>query len=266
MAGAGFSFTFYVRDWLTGTRLLTFEERGLYIDLLALIYERRGKFAMPSEADFCRMLGCDPRVLRRVLGRLVILGKIEVKNGVISNGKADDQFGHPPDFRGTSAELPRNFLETSSKSSAEVALESEQYQEPASVPSSSLSSSDKKEPNGSLSTLAISKASWGTRISADWHPSPDEEAFAVKAGMTTARAQETAARFRDYWIAKAGQGGVKLDWTATWRNWVRNEIARNGASKPNGHDDGDPNAPVNSPAWRKAHGLHPIGGGEWPKT
>ena len=28
---------------------------------------------------------------------------------------------------------------------------------------------------------------------------------------------------RDYWIAKAGAAGVKLDWQATWRNWVRNQ-------------------------------------------
>jgi hypothetical protein len=29
-------------------------------------------------------------------------------------------------------------------------------------------------------------------------------------------------QFKDYWIAQAGQKGVKLDWFATWRNWVRN--------------------------------------------
>ena len=29
--------------------------------------------------------------------------------------------------------------------------------------------------------------------------------------------------FKDYWVAKAGQQGVKLDWFATWRNWVRNQ-------------------------------------------
>jgi len=29
--------------------------------------------------------------------------------------------------------------------------------------------------------------------------------------------------FKDYWIAKPGQQGVKLDWLATWRNWVRNQ-------------------------------------------
>lgn len=29
--------------------------------------------------------------------------------------------------------------------------------------------------------------------------------------------------FRDFWIAAAGQKGVKRDWFATWRNWCRRE-------------------------------------------
>lgn len=29
--------------------------------------------------------------------------------------------------------------------------------------------------------------------------------------------------FRDYWVAQPGQKGCKLDWRATWRNWVRRE-------------------------------------------
>lgn len=32
-------------------------------------------------------------------------------------------------------------------------------------------------------------------------------------------------RFRDHWTAKPGKDGVKLDWLATWRNWVRGERA-----------------------------------------
>jgi len=31
--------------------------------------------------------------------------------------------------------------------------------------------------------------------------------------------------FRDYWIAQPGQKGVKTDWDATWRNWVRRQQA-----------------------------------------
>jgi len=34
--------------------------------------------------------------------------------------------------------------------------------------------------------------------------------------------------FKDYWVSKPGAGGVKLDWFATWRNWVRNQSAPKG--------------------------------------
>lgn len=36
---------------------------------------------------------------------------------------------------------------------------------------------------------------------------------------------EVFAGFRDYWIAQPGQRGIKTDWTATWRNWVRRQQA-----------------------------------------
>jgi len=28
-------------------------------------------------------------------------------------------------------------------------------------------------------------------------------------------------KFCDYWAAKAGSGATKVDWNATWRNWIR---------------------------------------------
>ena len=39
-------------------------------------------------------------------------------------------------------------------------------------------------------------------------------------------------QFKDYWTSVAGQKGVKLDWFATWRNWVRST----NAPKPNPAD------------------------------
>ena len=44
--------------------------------------------------------------------------------------------------------------------------------------------------------------------------------------------RQVADQFKDYWVAQAGQKGVKLDWDATWRNWVRNTKA----VKPNPYD------------------------------
>jgi len=50
-------------------------------------------------------------------------------------------------------------------------------------------------------------------------------------------ATEVFAGFRDYWIAKAGKDGVKLDWLATWRNWIRNERTK---QQPKGEKYGRP--------------------------
>ena len=46
--------------------------------------------------------------------------------------------------------------------------------------------------------------------------------------------RQVADQFKDYWAAQAGQKGVKLDWDATWRNWVRNTKS----VKPNPYDVG----------------------------
>jgi len=28
-------------------------------------------------------------------------------------------------------------------------------------------------------------------------------------------------KFRDYWLAKSGRDATKVDWNATWKNWLR---------------------------------------------
>ena len=61
----------------------------------------------------------------------------------------------------------------------------------------------------------------GERLSADWTPTADQLAWASKERPDLSP-QSEADRFRDYWLAKPGKDGVKLDWDATWRNWIRN--------------------------------------------
>ena len=41
--------------------------------------------------------------------------------------------------------------------------------------------------------------------------------------LTAERIRAIAEQFKDHWIAQPGQRGVKADWLATWRNWVRRE-------------------------------------------
>lgn len=73
----------------------------------------------------------------------------------------------------------------------------------------------------------IEKRSRGSRLPADWQPTPEERRWAEDERPDIDVSVEIE-KFRDFWHAKAGAGGVKLDWTATFRNWMRNANSRNG--------------------------------------
>jgi hypothetical protein len=59
-----------------------------------------------------------------------------------------------------------------------------------------------------------------TRIPADFQPDLDE---AERLGLSRHDAETEAAAFADYWRAKP-VNATKLDWEATWRNWVRKSL------------------------------------------
>ena len=73
----------------------------------------------------------------------------------------------------------------------------------------------------------------GFRLPDDWNPR--EADFAMAVARLNGSAKLELEKFRDYWKAQPGQRGTKLDWDATFRNWVRN--ARTGAGNfgSNGH-------------------------------
>lgn len=71
------------------------------------------------------------------------------------------------------------------------------------------------------------KTAPATRLPADWLPTDGDVTF-CKTERPDLRVSEVADRFRDHWIAQPGAKGQKVDWNATWRNWVRNE--RRGSS------------------------------------
>jgi len=61
----------------------------------------------------------------------------------------------------------------------------------------------------------------GTRLPTDWTLPTEWAEWAVTERPGYPVITE-AAKFRDYWVAKTGSAATKLDWAATWRNWVRN--------------------------------------------
>ena len=94
-----------------------------------------------------------------------------------------------------------------------------------------LAREEKKREEKKLTTKAKSRAEANapaSRLPADWSPTEADNAF-CKTERPDLSPETTAQRFRDYWIAQPGAKGRKVDWPATWRNWVRNERGAPGA-------------------------------------
>ena len=89
---------------------------------------------------------------------------------------------------------------------------------------------DQKPVHASLREPAA-KVTKGSRLNPDWKPSETMLAYAA-ANRPDVNALAEAENFRDYWIAKAGAGGVKLDWEATWRTWIRRANAGHSRASP----------------------------------
>jgi hypothetical protein len=106
--------------------------------------------------------------------------------------------------------LGKAFQEAFAKGMPKTMLNQEQEQE-----------QDKRERGGADAPPAP-KEKKGCRIPDDFPAKPELEWAASECPQANAEAE--AEKFRDYWSAVSGQRGVKLDWPATWRNWIRRSV------------------------------------------
>ena len=101
----------------------------------------------------------------------------------------------------------------------------------------------------------------GSRLQTDWTLPEDWKAWALKEqpSWTQAHVEKVATGFRNYWIAKSGKDAAKLDWYATWQNWVMREPALSAGGKAaNWWDDDQATL-----AKGREYGLEPRSGEDW---
>jgi len=72
----------------------------------------------------------------------------------------------------------------------------------------------------------------GTRIPDDFKVTPDMVAWATERVPHVDGRRETE-KFTNYWRAKT-RDATKLDWAATWRNWMLNAADRTASRPANG--------------------------------
>lgn len=85
---------------------------------------------------------------------------------------------------------------------------------------------DKEDNNIFTSPPKGAEKKKGSRLPDDWKCSPELGGWAEKEGLRRDEVISELGKFRDYWKAKTGKDATKLDWDATFRNWIRNYIER----------------------------------------
>ncbi|MBM1556685.1 YdaU family protein [Sulfitobacter mediterraneus] len=74
------------------------------------------------------------------------------------------------------------------------------------------------------------------RLPENWTLPKQYGDWAIEQGWPDQAVRLEAEKFRDFWVSKAGRDAAKLDWLATWRNWMRNSKTPKFSAITGGHN------------------------------
>lgn len=206
----------YPSDFVSGTIMLSAEEKGVYAILLDLMYDK-GEAIVDDAQWLGRVCGCTTRRFNQIKQVLADQNKIILRDGFITNNRFEKQHEKEKKEREKLSENGAKGGEKSAEKRADLNenndLAEKGLEEKTKPNPETRDQIEKKEPKGSSQK--------GTRIG-DWSPGDDGIAYAKQHGLSESQAKFEIEKFRNYFLAAPAQKGVKLDWPATWRNWVLN--------------------------------------------
>ena len=202
-----------ISDFNNATRHLTRVERSVYRDAIDLYYDT--ELALPLDIEkLSRKLLCNSEHERDAL--ILILSEFFIKK---ETGYEHDR---------CNIEIEKYRANTSAKARAGIASAAKRKQNATRVEHTNnecatnhkpLTINQKPEtkekpsssPKGSRYPLdSVLNSKWGNA------------ALELRSDFDNDDVRIEHDAFKDYWAAKPGKDGVKLDWLATWRNWCRN--------------------------------------------
>jgi len=202
----------HIGDFIKDTSFLTNEEVGIYLKLLWLYYDTEQP--LPN-AMFELSMKVNARDQQDALaGLLEMFFKLE--DNEWHHTRCDKEIKHY-----------HQQLDTASKAGKASAAKRALNKNPTGVERSLELRSTDVQPTNNQEPITINqepkvKTQRGSRLPKDWicENSWAEWARKERPDLNITKVAES---FYDYWIAKPGAGGVKLNWEATWRNWVRSQ-------------------------------------------
>lgn len=231
-------FRFFPSDWLGGTRAMSAAETGIYITLIATMYER-GEPIPEDHARLARLCGASNSVFKNCIQSLIEEDKIVRVEGGLWNDRVQKEVLYRAEksevgSRAAKAKWEQKRNENNGKNDATAMPEQSDRN---AIPELRSQIPDIDTSLRSVSApQAASKTKKGTRLSSDWVLPRTWGQWAMDNinGASVEFIRSQADRFKDYWTSLSGAKGVKSDWEATWRNWCRTASDRLPRGSPPG--------------------------------
>lgn len=186
----------FIGDYLKKTGALSVQEHGAYF--LMLLHYYATEAPMPTGRELYRLLRAETKQDREAVDFIVSRYWVQTSEG-LTHARADEEIRKASHQREINRELGKR---GGRPKQTETKTESVSETEPKANPSHS---------HSQITPSLRSGVARATRLPPDWMPDVFDD---------WVQGPELA-KFRDYWIAQPGQKGVKADWNATWRNWIR---------------------------------------------
>jgi uncharacterized protein YdaU (DUF1376 family) len=202
----------YVGDYLRDTRHLTAEQHGAYLLLLMAAWNAGGK--LPNDPrKLARLAACTPSRWAKIADDLMEF--FEVDGDHITNRRLSLELKKASEKSIKRAEAgTRGGQATALKSKEPKAANATVLPQHSSEPEP-----EKKELSTNVERRAPVLAK-GCSLPDGWLPNPDDFLKAIDL-IGAERAAAELEKFTDYWRGVPGAKGRKLDWPATYRNWIR---------------------------------------------
>ena len=266
----------YIGRYLGDTMHLTYDQHGAYL-LLLMHYWRKGP--LPDDDRQLAAIAKVPTKLWRGMAGIIRAFFTREDDGNLHQKKADEERGRRQEISGKRSTAGKVGADVTNGQKQQVSAQPGAANadllpdvcRPVAAPQLQLQEQE-QEGSKPLPPSAVggapTRASHGSRLPADWRPSPEGVQLATDLAIDL---EAVLATFRDYWLAEPGQKGRKADWEATWRNWCRRHAERHAAGRPGAGgpslpllrtiDGGKPPNPGDAwgiDAWCRSIGAEPI--------
>jgi hypothetical protein len=214
MASRNWWFKFDFKAWRSDPQLgmCSMTAQGVWINAICAMMESDSAELSGTIPELCRVIGCFPDELEPAIEELERTGAADVtrRNGCVT--------------------LVSRRLKKELTSKVSNTLRQQNFRRNARVTPMSHDRvrvrdrvRDREEQEATLSMGPASDLAEtpkrGSRLSENFAITEDMRAWAQEKGVRVDLLRETE-KFCNYYRAKGGQKGVRLDWAATWRNWI----------------------------------------------